>query len=70
MCRKGVEPAKSITGLHLGEAWGLEKQATVKPERFYIFHPFDSALDRRDWMQWARAWSFEGPCILILSEGI
>ena len=40
MCRKVLSLLKSIAGLHLGEAWGLEKQATVKPERFYLFPPF------------------------------
>ena len=37
--RKGLSLLRPITGLHLGEAWGLE-QATVKPERLNIFHPF------------------------------
>ena len=52
---------KSITGLHIGGSLGTRKQATVKPERFYIFHPFYGVLDRIDWLQVARTWSFEGP---------
>ena len=49
-CRKVLCLLKSITGLHLGEAWGLETGT------FYTLSI--AFFDRRDWIQVARAWSF------------
>ena len=40
--RKVLSLLRSITGLHFGEAWGLETGET--PKRFYIFHPFNTIL--------------------------
>ena len=58
MTRKVLGLLKSITGLHLGEAWGLETGDCQTQE---ILH-FPPVL--------LRSLVFEGPCILTESEEI
>ena len=70
--RKVLSLLSSITGLHLGEAWGLETGDCKNPRDLTFSTLSITFFDKRGWMQEARAAGckrpeldlFDGPCIL------